>query len=102
MFRARIYQPSRTAMQSGKRKTRAWLLEYERMRGIHPDGLMGWQSSGDMSAQIKLKFPTQQAAIDYCVARDIDFVVIESASHAPRLKSYADNFAYARTESWTH
>ena len=28
-MRARIYQPAKTAMQSGTAKTKTWLLEYE-------------------------------------------------------------------------
>ncbi len=51
---ARIYKPSKTAMQSGQAATKDWLLEFEpeEPRTIEP--LMGWTSSGDMKQQVKL------------------------------------------------
>ena len=52
---ARIYQPARTATQSGQGKDK-WILEYEpeQPRVIEP--LMGWTSSSDMKSQIRLQF----------------------------------------------
>ena len=55
MRKAKIYKPTKTAMQSGSRKTKKWVLEYETLEtGISP--LMGWESSRDMLSEIKLKF----------------------------------------------
>ena len=56
-MRARIYQPARTAMQSGTAKTEQWMLVYEPEAPLTVEPLMGYTSSGDMRRQIKLFFP---------------------------------------------
>ncbi|MBZ0218579.1 MAG: ETC complex I subunit, partial [Fimbriimonadaceae bacterium] len=53
---ARIFSPSKNAMQSGKGKAGQWILEYERESGRSVEPLMGWTSSSDMRTQIHLKF----------------------------------------------
>ena len=55
---ARIYKPTKTAMQSGKAKTKDWVLDYdpEVPRTVEP--LMGWTSSSDMRQQLKKPSPT--------------------------------------------
>ena len=57
-MRARIYQPPKNAMQSGKARTHCWLLEYEPESAKAPDPLMGWTSSSDMRQQVQLEFAT--------------------------------------------
>jgi hypothetical protein len=46
-MRARIYQPARTAMQSGTAKTHQWVLEFTPASEREIDPLMGWTSSSD-------------------------------------------------------
>lgn len=103
-MRARIYQPARTAMQSGKAKTRVWVLEFapESARAIDP--LMGWTSSGDMSSQIKLRFETREAAQDYARAHGIAADVAEPKIRKANIRpgGYGDNFATNRKGVWTH
>ncbi len=69
---ARIYQPARNAMQSGVGKSKQWVLEYasDKARGIDP--LMGWTSSSDTQTQVKLRFPTKEAALDYAKEHGIN------------------------------
>ncbi|MBL6605053.1 MAG: ETC complex I subunit [Alphaproteobacteria bacterium] len=102
MVKAKIYQPAKTAMQSGRGKTKGWVVEYPRSSKVCPDALMGWQSSADTARQIKLRFPTQQAAIAYCEEHKIDFSLAATQKRKLRVKAYADNFAYGRVGSWTH
>ena len=45
---ARIYQPTRNAMQSGQGKTKKWILEFSQSEVRNIDPLMGWTSSGDI------------------------------------------------------
>ena len=46
MRKAKIYKPTKTAMQSGKRNTKNWLLEFDTLDcGVNP--LMGWETSRD-------------------------------------------------------
>jgi len=99
---ARIYRPARTAMQSGKAKTKEWVLEFEPASARVPDPLMGWTSSQDANRQVKLEFATKDEAAAYAQKHGIAFQVFEH--HEPKLvlTAYADNFAFNRKQPWTH
>src|SRR5271170_6567004 len=99
---ARIYKPARTAMQSGTAKTKEWMLDYEpeQPRAVEP--LMGWTSSGDMRQQVRLSFDTKEEAIAYCERHGIAYEVFESKPSKPPRISYSDNFAFKRSDPWTH
>ncbi|NDW07507.1 ETC complex I subunit [Jiella pacifica] len=99
---ARIFQPSRTAMQSGKAKTRLWVLEYEPAAPKEVEPLMGYTSSRDMRSQVRLTFDTKEQAIEYAERNGIDFRLEEQ--HPPKRVrvAYADNFKYDRRQPWTH
>ena len=96
MANARIYRPAKNAMQSGKARTKKWILEFEPAEAKVQDPLMGWTGSGDMQAQVKLKFDSQEDAVAYAERAGLDAKVI--AAHQPKLimRSYADRFAYDR------
>jgi len=78
-------------MQSGKKNTKSWLLEYETLN-LSINQLMGWVSSNDTMSEIKLKFPTKEQAINYAKKNNIDYYVIEPQKNKIIKKSYADNF----------
>jgi hypothetical protein len=99
---ARIYKPSKTAMQSGFGNTKAWVLDFEPEQPRQVEPLMGWTSSADMRQQLKLRFDTQEEAIAYCERHGIPFQVFETHAPTRRGMSYADNFAFKRRDAWTH
>ena len=103
-MRARIYQPARTAMQSGSAKTKTWVLEFAPASAREVDPLMGWTSSGDTQAQVKLRFDTQEAAEAYAKARGIDYDLVQPKTRKPviRPRGYGENFATDRKGAWTH
>jgi hypothetical protein len=92
MMDVRIYRPAKTATQSGRAKTRRWVLEYAPRGKREVDDLMGWTSSNDTTAQVRLSFATEAEAIAYAKRRDLNYVVDEPRSRRVRPKSYADNF----------
>jgi hypothetical protein len=98
---ARIYQPTRNAMQSGQAKDK-WLLEYapETPRQIEP--LMGWTSSTDMKSQIKLRFDTKEEAIAYAQRNGIVYRLEEPKRAIRKVVSYSDNFKTNRAVPWSH
>ena len=49
MALARIYKPTKTAMQSGTAKTKDWVLDFEPSEPREVEPLMGWTSSADMN-----------------------------------------------------
>ena len=99
---ARIYRPSKTAMQSGKANTKHWVLEFEPSAAKRPDPLMGWSSTQDTRTQIDLKFETQEEAVDYAKKHGIAFRVAPERETRRRIKAYSDNFAFTRKEPWSH
>ena len=99
---ARIYRPTKTAMQSGRRNTRKWVLEYEPEQAKRLDPLMGWTGSGDMRGQVRLRFDTKESAIAYAESHGIAYTVDDPKPRRQKLKAYSDNFAYTRKEPWTH
>ncbi len=68
---ARIYKPAKTAMQSGKTRSDDWLLEYEPAEKRVHDPLMGWISSGDTNAQVRLSFETKDEAVAFAERQGI-------------------------------
>jgi len=99
---ARIFKQPKNAMQSGKAKTREWQLDYEPEQPRVVEPLMGWTSSGDMKQQLTIRFDTKEDAVAYCEREGIPYQVIEPKEPARRQAAYADNFAFRRTEPWTH
>lgn len=103
-MRARIYQPARTAMSSGQAKTKSWVLEFVNDTGRDVDPLMGWTSSSDTQSQVKLRFDSKEAALDYAEGKGITAVVTEPKKRKPVIRKggYGDNFATNRRSVWTH
>lgn len=103
-MRARIYQPARTAMQSGTAKAKGWVLEFAPASAREVDPLMGWTSSTDTQAQVKLRFETREAAEAYATAKGIAYDVVEPKARKPviRPRGYGENFATDRRGAWTH
>lgn len=99
---ARIYRPAPNAMQSGKGKSKHWLLVHEPAVARQVEPLMGYTSSTDMQSQIKLKFETLEAAEEY--ARKAGLAYSVQPVHEPSVKkvSYPDNFRSDRKTPWTH
>ena len=103
-MRARIYQPAKTAMQSGTAKTRGWVLDYAPAESRQLDPLMGWTGSGDTQAQVRLRFSSKEEALDYAREYGIDAVVTEPQKRKFNLRpgGYGENFATSRREPWSH
>ena len=102
MPKVRIYQPAKTAMQSGTAKTHHWVLEFEPSNGQRPDALMGWAGHGDTRRQLRLHFDTRDDAVAYAKKHGLDYQVEAPRVRRTKRKSYADNFRYGRTGNWTH
>lgn len=103
-MRARIYQPAKTAMQSGTAKTHQWVLEFAPASAREVDPLMGWTSSNDTQTQVRLRFDTQDAAESYAKSKGIAYDLVMPKSRKPiiRARGYGENFATDRKGAWTH
>ena len=99
---ARIYQPAKTAMQSGQGNAKGWVLDYEPEQPRQVEPLMGWTSSGDMRQQLRLRFDSKEEAVAYCERHGLAYQVFDAVPQARRTISYSDNFAFTRRDAWTH
>ncbi len=97
----RIYQPAKSAMQSGRSKS-YWLLEFEPGAARRRDRLMGWTGSRDMRDQVHMKFSTMEDAIAFAENNGLDYQVQALRAHRMPPKNYADNFIAGRSKNWTH
>ena len=89
---ARLYQTSKNAMQSGKALAGKWVLEFESGAPRRPDPLTGWSGGADTQTQVRLTFPTLEAAKHYADRYDIEYHLVPPAQPKLKLQSYADNF----------
>ncbi|PRY92948.1 ETC complex I subunit-like protein [Hasllibacter halocynthiae] len=103
-MRARLYQPAKTAMSSGQARTRGWVLEFVPQTAREVDPLMGWTSSRDTQAQVRMSFDTREAAEGYAEAHGVELVAKDPRRRAPNVRAggYGENFATGRRGSWTH
>ncbi len=92
MAYARIYRPTKSAMQSGLRNTRCWVLEFDPEDRLVVDPLMGWTSSSDTRRQIRLRFPNRAEAVRYAEQHGVPYEVLPEHPLRRHIRSYADNF----------
>jgi len=90
---ARIYQRMKNSMQSGRARVGTWTLEFQPSEAKKPDPLTGWAGSGDTNEQVRLTFPSLEAAQAYANQYGIAFTVVPGHERTLKLQAYADNFA---------
>ncbi len=98
----RIFKPATSAMQSGRAAARDWVLEFESAARIEPDPLMGWSGSSDTRAQVRLYFATSEEAAAHADKNGWVYTIHQPRERRLQRKAYADNFAFGRTQTWTH
>ena len=91
-MKAKIFKPSKTAMQSGRSKYNKWVLKFIDKNNQLRDTMMGWNGGSSTVSQIELKFNTKEEAIRYANKNNIDYEVLETSARKVINKSYADNF----------
>lgn len=94
----RIYQPARSAMQAGRHRARAWVLEFEPSGSRRIEPLMGWTATDDPFAPIHLTFPPLAAAVDYAERCGLTHSVHEPAPDrsTPRPETLTEVLPLAR------
>ncbi len=94
MFQVKIYQPTKTAMQSGRAKTKSWKLEYEPQNASFVEPLMGWIGQIDTLQQIDLWFETKEQAVNYAHENQLTYYIKLPKQKIMQKKSYSDNFRF--------
>jgi hypothetical protein len=89
----KIYQPAKSAMQSGRKNSKKWLMnpiEKTGVRSVNP--LMGWISASNTNSQLRFEFSSKEEAIKFAQSKNFDYEIAEPKSASLKKKSYAENF----------
>lgn len=101
-MQVRIFRQTKSATQSGRANTGRWVLEFEPAAPREVEPLMGWTSSADTRAQVRLWFDSEAEAVAYARRHGLMYTVETPRERRVRPKAYADNFRYNRLGRWTH
>eukprot|EP00834_Sanchytrium_tribonematis_P001570 NODE_39_length_35218_cov_0.479655.p33 type:complete len:146 gc:universal NODE_39_length_35218_cov_0.479655:22921-23358(+) len=89
-----IFKPAKTAMQSGIENTKYWRLKFDTQEKTE-NPLIGWTSSSDPIQALRLKFNTEDEAVQFCIKNGWDYQVSFPKTRKWKMKAYADNFKYS-------
>ncbi len=92
-MKVKIFRPTKSAMQSGKRNLKKWLvepIEQENIRSINP--LMGWVSANNTSSQFRFEFSSKEEAVKFAQDKNFEFEIHDPKTASIQSKSYAANF----------
>lgn len=92
-MKVKIFRPTKSAMQSGKKNTKKWLvkpIEEANIRSVNP--LMGWVSASNTSSQLGFEFSSKEAAIKFAESKNFSYEIEEPKISSLKQKSYAANF----------
>jgi hypothetical protein len=92
-MKVKIFRPTKSAMQSGKRNTKKWLMEpieEKNIRSISP--VTGWVSASNTSSQLGFVFESKEEAIKFAEKSGFEYEVEEPKKLLVAKKSYAANF----------
>ena len=67
-------------------------MEFEPQEAKRPDPLTGWAGSGDTRDQVRLGFPTSEAAIAYAEKEGLAYTLTAAPEKKLKLQAYSDNF----------
>jgi len=73
---ALIFKPSRCVMTSGQRRTKQWLLRFERITPQYIEPLMGWTTGDDPLEQVELRFGSLAQALHYANHNGLNYRVL--------------------------
>ncbi|KAJ2756112.1 ndufs4 NADH dehydrogenase Fe-S protein subunit [Coemansia nantahalensis] len=92
----RIYRPANNPMQSGRNANLKWRMDFDCLekgdRWSNP--LMGWQSTADPMAPVRLDFASREDAIHFAEKQGWSHTVQEPQFRVIKPKSYKQNFVY--------
>lgn len=87
-----VYQPCRSATQSGAARRRDWVLEFDSADPQRIEPLMGWTSCSDTRRQLRMHFPSLESAAAFAQSRGWRMLMRAPQQRRIRPKSYADRF----------
>lgn len=90
-MKAIIYRPAKSAMQSGLKNTKKWLLKLE-SHEKYRDSFTGWTGSKGAQQSKLFSFDTKEEAEYFAKSKGLDYEVYDHQEKYVQPKSYIDNF----------
>ncbi len=87
-----IFQPAKSAMQSGTSKSKKWCLINSDVSESFNSSKFGWNGSTNPEKKIQIFFKTLEDAKRFASKNQYEFTVVESQKRKILKKSYAKNF----------
>ena len=76
--RALIRRRPRDPSRGGRRFLNSWILEFEMWGRREIEPLMGWTSSNDPYASVRLEFPNLESAVEFAESRGWRYTISEA------------------------
>ena len=86
-----IFQPSKSAMQSGLGKSEKWCLSNSTANESFINSVFCWTGSSNSEKNLTLFFDTLESAVRYAESKSFKFDVIEPKKRKVIKKSYSRN-----------
>ena len=87
-----IFQPSKSAMQSGLGKSEKWCLSNSTANESFINSVFCWTGSSNSEKNLTLFFDTLESAVRYAESKSLKFDVIKPKKRKIIKKSYSRNF----------
>ncbi len=87
-----IFQPSKSAMQSGIGKSEKWCLSNSAANESFINSVFCWTGSTNPEQNLTLFFDTLESAVRYAESKKLHFEIIETKKRKIIKKSYSKNF----------
>tara|TARA_B100000035_G_C20535148_1_gene351384 strand:+ start:196 stop:492 length:297 start_codon:yes stop_codon:yes gene_type:complete len=87
-----IFQPSKSAMQSGMGKSDKWCLSNLIANESFINSIFCWTGSSNSEKNLTLFFDTLESAVKYAESKNLNFEVIKPIKRKIIKKSYSKNF----------
>ena len=99
-MRVRLYRPTKSAAQSGRANTHAWLMEPELVTPRVPEPLMGWASADDTFSELRrrLRFGSCEEALAFAKRQGWEVLLEEPSERRITPRNYLDNFRIVRPQ----
>ena len=91
-FKFLIFQPTKSAMQSGLKNSRKWCISNNDINESYMSSKFCWNGSSNPEKQIKLFFDDLESAINFAKKNNYDYEVLMPNKRSLIKKSYAENF----------
>ncbi|HEY9012733.1 MAG TPA: NADH dehydrogenase ubiquinone Fe-S protein 4 [Devosia sp.] len=93
--RAIIRKLQLSVTSAAPQANRPWVLTFERQKPQRIEPLMGWTSDNDPMVQVRLSFPTREAAVAYAERQGLDYRILDDHEVKPQQSSLGERIVWS-------